>query len=120
MDPRDEEAADLLLQLGLPRGVARALVYLSRVDEATSPQIEVGAKLRQPEVSVAMQELRDRAWVLKREQRREGKGRPVHCYRLAIRLPEVVDLLEREKHAEAERHDRAIERLRALSNGKAP
>lgn len=118
MSARDEEAAALLSQLGLPRNVARCLVFLSGVDEAASPQIEAATRLRQPEVSVAMQHLRDRAWVAKRDQKREGKGRPVHCYRLTIRLEDVVSLIEREKRAEAQRNEQAVDRLRSLSNGR--
>lgn len=119
MGARDEEAATLLSQLGIPRPAARALVFLASVDEATSTQIEKATGMRQPEVSIAMRHLSERAWVARRVQRRETKGRPVHCYKLTIRLDDVVATIEREKRAEATANDRAIERLRALSDTKS-
>lgn len=115
LDERDEEVAALLAALGLPRNVARTLVFMSQVVEAVSTQVEQGANLRQPEVSVAMQYLREREWATKRDLKKEGKGRPVHCYRLARSLPEIIAAIEGEKRAEAERNLRAIERLRALA-----
>lgn len=114
-DTQQEEAARLLTGLGLSRPVARALLALARVDEATSADLEELTGLRQPEVSIAMQQLRERAWAAKRDERREGKGRPTHCYRLVVRLEDVLDTLEREKRTEAERNERALHRLRELA-----
>ena len=115
-DERDEEIASLFMDLGLARSVARALVFLSQVDEAVSTDVETGANLRQPEVSVAMQALRAREWVVKRDLKKEGKGRPVHCYRLARPLAEIIEEIEREKRAAAERDLAALARLRGLSS----
>ncbi|HVL48982.1 MAG TPA: ArsR family transcriptional regulator [Candidatus Thermoplasmatota archaeon] len=115
LDERDEEMADLFATLGMPRNLAKTLVFLAQVREAVSTEIEHGAGLRQPEVSVAMQALRDHAWVEKRDLKKEGKGRPVHCYRLLVKLEDVVADIERTKRAEAERTFNAIARLRTLA-----
>jgi len=116
LDERDENIAALLMDLGLSRSIAKTLVYLSRVEESISSEIEHGTGLRQPEVSVAMQLLRDRGWVDKRDLKKEGKGRPVHCYRLTVALQAVVDEIERQKHEEAERNFATIAKLRDLSD----
>src|SRR5437899_5826362 len=79
---RDETLVDLLIETGLSRNIAKTLVFLSKRDETTSVEIEKATGLRQPEVSIAMQELRRRKWVDKRDIKKEGKGRPVHSYRL--------------------------------------
>lgn len=115
-DDRDEEMAAILVDLGLSRHVARSLVFMAQVDEAVSAHVEQGAGLRQPEVSVAMQFLREREWVTKRDLRREGKGRPVHCYRLVRSVNEVIATLEKEKREEAERNARLLSRLRDLAS----
>src|SRR6266568_6905876 len=92
---RDETLVDLLIETGLSRNVARALVFLSSREETTSVEIEKATGLRQPEVSIAMQELRRRRWVEKRDIKKEGKGRPVHAYRLATPLRDIVDKIGR-------------------------
>lgn len=115
LDERDEHIAQLLMDLGLSRSLAKTLVFLSRTEESVSSDIERGAALRQPEVSVAMQILRDRGWVEKRDLKKEGKGRPVHCYRLTVALADIVGEIEREKRAEAERNFETIQKLRDLS-----
>lgn len=115
LDDRDEHVAVLLVDLGLSRSIAKTLVFLSRVEDAISSHIERATGLRQPEVSVAMQLLREKAWVEKRDLKKEGKGRPVHCYRLIVRLEDIVDEIEREKRAEAERNFQTIQKLRELS-----
>ena len=65
---------------GIPSHLAKTLIYISQFDECKISDIEKGTKLRQPEVSIAMQELRKRGWVKKRDLKEKGKGRPVHIY----------------------------------------
>src|SRR5438034_223840 len=61
---RDETLVDLLIETGLSRNIAKTLVFLSKRDETTSVEIEKATGLRQPEVSIAMQELRRREWLV--------------------------------------------------------
>ncbi|MEK6986829.1 MAG: MarR family transcriptional regulator [Candidatus Thermoplasmatota archaeon] len=96
---RDETLVDLLIETGLSKNVAKTLVFLSKRDETTSVEIEKATGLRQPEVSIAMQELRRRKWVEKRDIKKEGKGRPVHAYRLAYPWSEILGQLDREEQA---------------------
>src|SRR2546430_17455514 len=79
---RDENLVDLLIETGLSRNIAKTLVFLSKREETTSVEIEKATGLRQPEVSIAMQELRRRKWVDKRDIKQEGKGWPVHSNRV--------------------------------------
>jgi len=67
LDDKDEESVNILMELGLKRNVARTLVYLANADEVTSRSIELGADLRQPEVSIAMRKLREGDWVFVQE-----------------------------------------------------
>jgi len=43
---RDEVLVDLLLETGIPRNLARTLVFLSKRDETTSVEIEKATGLR--------------------------------------------------------------------------
>ena len=61
----DEEIVSLLVDMGVSRKTAKTLTYLSKVDESISKTIEEETKLRQPEVSTALKELRGRGWIEK-------------------------------------------------------
>jgi len=111
-----DEFASILIQLGLKRNVAKVLAYLAAVAEATSREIEIGSGLRQPEVSIAMREIRRLDWIVERDEKNPGKGRPYRIYRLNKSLPEIVDFLEAEKSKESERIMEQIERLKSLKS----
>jgi len=100
---RDETLVDLLIETGLSRNIAKTLVFLSKRDETTSVEIEKATGLRQPEVSIAMQELRRRKWVDKRDIKKEGKGRPVHSYRLSVSWADILGQIDREEQAKIDR-----------------
>jgi predicted transcriptional regulator len=115
-DPKVErdEFASILMKVGLKRNVAKVLTYLAGVAEATSREIEIGSDLRQPEVSIAMREIRKLEWIVERDEKNPGKGRPYRIYKLNKSLPEIVDYLESEKSKESERVMRQIEKLKSL------
>ncbi len=89
-----DEFASILMKIGLKRNVAKVLTYLAGVPEATSREIEIGSDLRQPEVSIAMREIRRLEWVRERDERNPGKGRPYRIYKLNRSLPDIVQYLE--------------------------
>ena len=112
---RDETLVDLLIETGLSRNVAKTLVFLSKRDETTSVEIEKATGLRQPEVSIAMQELRRRRWVDKRDIKKEGKGRPVHAYRLSTNWGEILGQLDRDAQARLERIEANRKKLKSFA-----
>jgi len=109
-----DEFASILIQIGLKRNVAKVLTYLAAVTEATSREIEIGSDLRQPEVSIAMREIRRLDWVMERDEKNPGKGRPYRIYRLNKSLSEIVETLEEQKSKESERIMKQIEKLKSL------
>ena len=111
-----EEFASMLMKVGLKRNVAKVLTYLATVDEATSREIETGSDLRQPEVSIAMREIRKLEWVSERDEKNPCKGRPYRIYKLNKSLPEIIGYLEGEKTKESEKMMKQIERLKALKS----
>ena len=110
---RDESLVDLLVKTGMSKNIAKTLVFLSKKEETTSVEIEKATGLRQPEVSIAMQELRRRRWVEKRDIKKEGKGRPVHAYRLAVPFDAIVDMIAREERAKIEEIETNIRKMRS-------
>jgi predicted transcriptional regulator len=109
---REVSTVDLLADTGMSRNVAKALVFLAGREETTSVEIEKATGLRQPEVSIAMQDLRRRRWVEKRYIKKEGKGRPVHAYRLAVPFSAVVEAIARAERRKVERVQGIVRRLK--------
>ena len=97
LTPHDKKIIDVFAELGMPKNLAKTLMYVSQVQECRSADIERGANLRQPEVSVAMQELTRLGWVSKRNQKKEGKGRPIYIYRLESPIDDIIEYFEKEK-----------------------
>ena len=110
----DEKAVRLFVKLGMPQHLAKTLVYISQADECQTIDIEHGTYLHQPEVSVATQELQAKGWIIKREQKKDGKGRPVHIYKSAIEIKEILANLERQKFEEFEKSKQDLMELRNL------
>ena len=110
----DHKAVDLFVELGMPRNLAKTLIFISKVDEARSDDIEKATNLRQPEVSIAVRELARRGWTTTREQKKQGKGRPVHIYKLTNNLSEIVKDFEQEKHQQIQDIQQNLNDLEAL------
>jgi len=102
LDNDDGKAIQLFIKLGMPKNLAKTLLYISQFDECKCADIEQGTDMRQPEVSIAMQELRRRGWVKKRDLKKKGKGRPVHMYKPTTHLSEILNVFEQEKLKEVE------------------
>ena len=97
------EMVNILRRLGVQINVAKLITYLATAGESTSREIEMGAGLRQPEVSIAMRTLRRENWVREHDVKTEGKGRPHKVYALTTPLDEIIKHIEDEKlrvHAE--------------------
>jgi predicted transcriptional regulator len=114
LDEKDDKAVTLFSELGMPRNLAKTLMYISQVPECRSADVEQGADLRQPEVSVAMQEMRRRGWAKKRDLKKKGKGRPVHIYTLTRALPEILKNFESEKMKQVQTIKSDLSELQSL------
>jgi predicted transcriptional regulator len=109
---KDDTLVKLLMRTGMPKNVAKTLVFLRKKEETTSVEIEISTSLRQPEVSIAMQELRRRKWVVKRDIKKEGKGRPVHSYKLSVPFERILETIEKEERKRIEEIENNIRQLR--------
>jgi predicted transcriptional regulator len=113
---KDEVLVELLMGTGMAKNVAKTLTFLRKKEETTSVEIEAATGLRQPEVSIAIQELRRKKWITKREHRTEGKGRPSHLYKLAFPFEKIVESLEKEEQKRIERIEGNIEQLKMMAH----
>jgi predicted transcriptional regulator len=111
---KDEKIVKLLSETGLNRNIAKVVVFLSKTGEAISRDIERAANLRQPEVSLAMKELKEWGWVKERELKKKGKGRPLKSYKLTLDLKDIVSELVEKKREEIKRIEKDLEELEEL------
>ncbi|HKZ56979.1 MAG: transcriptional regulator protein [Candidatus Methanoperedens sp.] len=114
LDENDEEIADTLISLGLSRNVAMTLAYLQNMNAATSLDLERSARLRQPEVSIAMRQLKECDWIDEREEKKPGKGRPYKIYSLKVGFSDIISQLEKRQKKVVDETQAKIERLREL------
>ena len=114
LDKEDDKVIQLFVKLGMPKNLVKTLICISQFDEFKGADVEQRADLRQPEVSIAMQELQRRGWAKKRDEKKKGKGRPVHLYKLTSELPDILKSFEKEKMKEVEDIKADLDQLHKL------
>jgi predicted transcriptional regulator len=114
LDEKDEEIADALISLGVSRNVAMTLAYMQNTNSATSVELERSARLHQPEVSIAISQLKKHDWITEREEKKPGKGRPYRIYSLKVGFNEIIAQLERQHKKAVEEAQARIKRLKEL------
>jgi predicted transcriptional regulator len=115
LDEKDEEIADALISLGMSRHAALTLAYMQNVKSATSIELERSARLRQPEVSMAMRHLKEHDWINESEEKKKtGKGRPNKIYSLKVGFSEIITQLEKQQRKNVDEAHVKIEQLREL------
>lgn len=113
---KDEEIIGILMSLGMSRYIARTISYLQNVREATSLELERGTSLHQPEVSIAMKELKRYDWIDVREEKNIGKGRPYYIYSLKVGINDIISHFEQKQKTIIESIQYNIEKLKELKN----
>lgn len=103
----------LLTETGIGLNQAKMLVFLDRNGAATSRDIERGADMNQTEVNATGRKFLERGWVSFCEKKSEGKsGRTPHVYRLIKSFRLILDDIEKEKKAAAQKELGLIKRMR--------
>src|SRR5659263_255811 len=113
-DEKEEEIADALISLGMTRTVAMTLAYMQNTNSATSLELEQSARLRQPEVSIATKQLKERDWINEREEKKPGKGRPYKIYSLKVGFKDIIAQLEKQQRKAVDDARMNIEKLKEL------
>ena len=76
-----DKLSELLIKVGVPKNTANVFAFLLDGEPRTARQIERVVDLRQPEVSIALKNLRP--FVSVTERASENKGRPNKVYRMS-------------------------------------
>lgn len=110
----DQEISDILSSVGLKNNEARVLVVLFKGFDLTSREIERLVDLRQPEVSIAINQLIGRRWVQISSLISEKKGRPVKVYSLIVSIDSILDQIESQIEGDYRNQMEIIERVRSM------
>jgi len=118
-DDHDMEIVKTMRSLGQDRRTSRMVAFLLNQKEADSREIEVGADLRQPEVSMAAAKLIEAGWVASKVVRNPGDPkRAKKVYRLVISPVEIVEGFKDQTAEEQHTKSVAITKLTGLINPK--
>lgn len=90
MENQDYEYQEILMSLGESRTTALVLTYMRNHNTVKSSELEKEMGLRQPEVSIAMRELKERGWIVCNTTKVSGKGRPSILYILSVGLDTII------------------------------
>tara|TARA_B100001750_G_scaffold247400_1_gene273022 strand:+ start:526 stop:942 length:417 start_codon:yes stop_codon:yes gene_type:complete len=113
------EMIEMLVNIGVDSNVAKVLVALSDGQFQSSTNLQKICKLRQPEISMAMQQLLSTDMVAYEPLKSGGRGRPIHRYSLNGQFTEIIQpfIVEAEEHISQLADDLA--RLEFVSNDLA-
>ncbi len=116
MDDKEHEMVILLQKLNVSKPVAKALACLLSTEQITSREVEMMSRLRQPEVSIAMNYLKENNWVDVEElKKKQGKGRPIKVYSLIVPMNEIIETIEKKVLSENKMLLENIEKLKSIS-----
>ena len=79
-----------LVQLGANENTASVLICLYHHGAASSKDLQCHCNIRQPDVSLAISELRDMNLVHFSSRSESSRGRPAHIYRLRMSLEQSI------------------------------
>ena len=79
-----------LIELGANENTASVLLCLHFHGAATSKDLQLHCDIRQPDVSIAISELRDMNLVHYSPRSEVSRGRPAHIYRLRMSLEQSI------------------------------
>ena len=85
-----DSLCEQLIQLGLQTHTARVLTCLHSHGASTSRDLQTQCNLRQPDISIAINELREMNLIIHSPINQSNRGRPAHMYRLRHSLEQSL------------------------------
>jgi len=113
---KEEKMVGLLMDMEINRSLAKTIVFFSKKDRCVCSDIQDVTDLRQPEVSMAMQYLKERGWIITETLQRGEKGRPIISYRLTVPFDKIINTLIKEEHSKINTLKVKLNALRKLTH----
>ena len=103
-----------LVQLGANENTASVLICLHHHGAASSKDLQCHCNIRQPDVSMAISELREMNLVHFSSRSEPSRGRPAHVYRLRMTLKQSIQPFVNRAKKRANEILNDVEAIRAL------
>lgn len=103
------------MSLGENRPTATILSYMRNHKTVTSIELEHETGLRQPEVSIGMDILKERGWIKTETKATPGKGRPSNVYTLSVGVDETIQSYQDKEDTKAKKQLGKIEKLKSIT-----
>ena len=91
MDKKRKNLIQLIMKANITKNEGKCLLYIADKGDVKTRELEDSLDLRQPEVSIAVQNLRKKGWIEKGEVKKKGKGRPSHVYKLKKPIEDIMN-----------------------------
>jgi len=115
MDEKDNEIVNILTRIGMAKNTAKVFVAIKELDNPDTKQIMQFTGIMQPQISVAIQKLRELDYINVETEKTEKQGRPIQFFSLKKSINEIIFDIEEtvQRKIDAERQN--IARLRELT-----
>lgn len=114
-DEDEREFVELLREAGLRKNGAKILVYIASNEGAKTTEIERDLRLRQPEVSLATNELKGKGWIKKVRNKKSGQKKAWLHYYLDKPLDDIIEDIVQEKKKKIREIEQTIEEVKRLT-----
>lgn len=115
LDEDERKFVKLIEDLGVGSKVAKTLASLANGEELRSKEIQRITELSQPEVSMAINELKEDGFIEERMIEREKRGRPMMAYSLSKPISGIMKEIENKWRMEKQKEKRKIEKAKELA-----
>ena len=111
----ERSIVEALVGLGTPAHVAKVMMCLHVHGAASSKILQERCDIRQPEVSMAIQELRKRSLVEINHSEAKGRGRPSHIYDLSDTVASGINQFVSETEQRIQALQQGVSNLKQLT-----
>ena len=111
---KEEECVNLFIRIGIPKNVAKLLVFFATTPEATSRDLEIRVDLRQSEVSMAIKYMTKQGWIISSDIPSPRKSRSQKIHTLHVPVRTILVSLEKKMKSDFENQFTHIRKITSM------
>jgi len=115
MDEMDNEIVNILTRIGMAQNTAKVFVAIIELDNPDTKQIMQFTGIMQPQISVAIQKLRELDYINVETEKTEKQGRPIQFFSFKKSMSKIIGDMEMIVQEKINHEKQDIERLHELT-----